>query len=151
VSYPKLSIDGAEQRVLRLMRPVGIPSSRGMSRANCQSLGGNFGFAGSSGEQDGGPCMFTMPSARYPLTLPVGTHVMHFTTGSADVTSTLTCQADQLTFATLGGIFIGCLGNALADGGYPGPATITLSPQAPALDGEPRVVIYDDGTWLYPP
>lgn len=149
MSSPELSIDGAGQRVLRLMVPVGIPAARDMSKADCQDLGGNFGYSGSSGEQDGGPCMFTTPRARYPLTLPAGTHLLHFTNGSAgDVISTLTCQADQVTFATLGGKFIGCLGNAGPAGDHPGPATVSLSPQAPASDGEPRVIIYDGGAWL---
>lgn len=152
MSSPALSIDGAGQRVLRLMVPVGIPAARGMSKADCQNLGGNFGYLGTSGEHDAGPCMFTTPRARYPLTLPAGTHVLHFTLGShADVISTVTCQADQVTFATLGGKFVGCIGNTGPAGDHPGPATVSLSPQAPTSDGEPRVTIYDNGTWLYPP
>jgi len=133
------------------MIPVGIPVQRGMSKADCQDLGGNFGFLGSSGALDAGPCMFTMPRARYPVSLPAGTHVLHFTYGSvADVISTLTCEADQVTYATIGGKFIGCIGNAGPSGDPAGPATVSLSQQAPAADGEPRVVIYDDGQWLHP-
>jgi hypothetical protein len=86
------------------------------------------------------------------LTLPAGTHQLHFTAGFyADAITTLDCHAGELSFATLGGTFTNC--GSLKNPGYSDHgthATVSLSPQAPASNGDLRVTIYDDGTWLYP-
>ncbi len=145
----ELSVDSAKKHDLRLMEPAVIPYERGISRTDCRNLGGAFNPVGGL---DQGGCAYTS-RARVPLTMPEGTHVLHFTFASdADVTSSLNCKADEVTYATLGGRFMTCVNLAHPEprGDLRGAATVTLSPQAPASDGEPRVVIYSNGTWLYP-
>ncbi len=141
----KLSVDGAKQRNVRVME---LSINQSDTRSSCQNVGG---FFHPIWDPESGSCSLTL-GALVPLTLPAGTHQLHFTAGFyADATTTLDCHAGELTFATLGGTFTRC--DSLKSPGHSDhgtPATVALSPQAPASDGEPRVFIYDDGTWLYP-
>jgi len=97
----------------------------------------------------------TLDRALYPLTLPVGSHTLRFSTGMSDkgVVSTPSCQPDDLTFATIMGKFMLCVHNE--DGrvrrDQPGEESVLLGQQPPTTDHESHVLINDNGTWLYPP
>lgn len=147
-SLPELSVDGAGKRALRLAESSVIPYHRGMTMNDCRSLGGSFLPVGAP---DRGSCLLTS-RARYPLTLPVGTHVLHFTSGSdADVISTLECKAGEVSFATLYGKFTRCfaLGGSAPQASKVTEASVSFGERAPAGAGAPAVVINDDGQWLY--
>jgi hypothetical protein len=148
VSYSKLSVDGAQERDLRLMEPSVIPYDRGSSRSDCERLGGSYIPAGGP---DRGACVLTT-RARYPLTLPAGTHVLHFDAGSdADVTSTLDCKAGQVSFATLYGKFVRCSGieGGTAQVSKGTGASVSFTERPPAAEDEPGVVLYGNGEWLH--
>ena len=149
-SAANLYLDDGKRRMLWLTMPAVIPPSR-TSEADCRNSGGSYEVFANGGP---GACVFK-PSALYPLTLPVGDHVLRFTTGMSDkgVVSTPSCQAGEVTFATLMGKFLLCMRNE--DGrlrrDQRDDESVVLSTQPPATDGETRVIINDDGAWLYPP
>jgi hypothetical protein len=149
-SAANLYVDDGKRRMLWLTMPAVIPPSR-TSEADCRNSGGSYEVLSGDGP---GACIFK-PSALYPLTLPVGDHVLRFTTGMSDrgVVSTPSCQADEITFATLMGKFLLCMRN---ESGrlrreQPDDESVVLSTQPPTADRELRVIINDDGAWLYPP
>ena len=149
-SAANLYLDDGKRRMLWLTMPVVIPPSR-TSEAGCRNAGGSYEVLSGGAP---GACIFN-PSALYPLTLPVGNHVLRFTTGMSDrgVVSTPGCQADEVTFATLVGKFLLCMrsedGRLRRD--QPDDESVVLGTQPPATDRELRVIINDDGAWLYPP
>ena len=149
-SAVNLYLDDGKRQRLWLAAPAVIPASR-TSDTHCRNAGGSYEVF--SGDEQGA-CVFK-PRALYPLDLPVGSHVLRFTTGMSDkgVVSTPNCQPDELTFATLMGKFMLCMRN---DGGRlshdePGEEAVLLSAQPPITDRELHVIINVNGTWLYPP
>jgi len=149
-SVVNLYLDDGERQTLSLTLPAVIPPSR-TSDVECRNAGGSYEVF--TGDGPGG-CLFK-PRALYPLTLPVGSHELRFTTGLFDrgVVSTPSCQADELTFATLMGKFMLCLhkdGRRLRRD-QPDDEAVLLSAQPPTADRELHVIINDNGAWLYPP
>lgn len=149
-SAANLYVDEGKRQALWLTSPAVIPPSR-TSEVDCRNAGGSYEVLTGDGP---GACVFK-PRALYPLTLPVGGHVLRFTTGLSDrgVVSTPSCQEDELTFATLMGKFMLCMQN---DGGrlrrdQPDDESVLLSAQPPSTERELHVIINDNGTWLYPP
>jgi len=91
----------------------------------------------------------------YPLILPVGNHLLRFSTGPFDrgVIRSRSCQADGITFATLMGKFMLCMNS---DGtrphrDQPDDESVGLSSEPPFPDRELHVIVNDNGAWLYPP
>jgi hypothetical protein len=149
-STVNLYLDDRKRQAVWLAAPAVIPPSR-TSAVDCRNAGGSYEVftAGAPGA-----CVFK-PRTLYPLTLPVGRHVLRFTSGLSDkgVVSALSCQADQLTYATLQGKFMRCMhvedGRVHSD--RQDDESVLLSTQPPVPDHELQVIINDDGTWLYPP
>jgi len=149
-SAVNLYLDDGKRQTLWLTLPAVIPPSR-TSEADCRNAGGSYEVFTGDGP---GACVFKT-RVLYPLTLPVGSHTLRFTTGMSDkgVLSTPSCQPDELTFATLMGKFMLCLHNV--DGrvrrDQPGEESVLLGQQPPTTDHQSHVLINDNGTWLYPP
>ena len=149
-SVANLYVDDGKRRTVWLASSVVIPPSR-TSDVACRDAGGSYEVFT---PDTPGACLFR-PRALYPLTLPVGNHVLRFTTALSDrgVVSTPSCQADEITFATLAGKFVQCMhtdGRRLRSD-RPDDESAVLSTQPPGTDREQRVIINDDGAWLYPP
>jgi hypothetical protein len=149
-SVVSLYLDDGKRQTLFLTLPAVIPPSR-TSEADCRNAGGSYEVFTGDGP---GACLFKT-RVLYPLTLPIGSHTLRFTTGMFDkgVVSAPSCQADELTFATLMGKFMLCVHN---EGGrmhrdQPADESVLLSQQPPTTDRELHVIINDNGTWLYPP
>jgi len=149
-SAVNLYLDDGKRQTLWLTLPAVIPPSR-TSEADCRNAGGSYEVFTGDGP---GACVFKT-RVLYPLTLPIGSHTLRFTTGMSDkgVVSAPSCQADELTFATLMGKFMLCVHN---EGGRmhrdePADESVLLSQQPPTTDRELHVIINDNGTWLYPP
>ncbi len=149
-SAANMYLDDGKRQTLWLTLPAVIPPSR-TSEADCRNAGGSYEVMTTN---QPGACVFNS-RALYPLTLPVGSHTLRFTTGMSDkgVVSTPSCQADELTFATLMGKFMLCVRN---EGGrvhrdQPDDESVLLSAEPPTTDRELHVIINDNGAWLYPP
>jgi hypothetical protein len=150
VSAANLYRDGGKRQVLWLSFPAVIPPSR-TSDIECRSAGGSYEAFTKDGPS---ACVFKTRTL-YPLTLPVGNHVLRLTTGLSDrgVTITPSCATDEITFATLMGKFMLCMHS---DGtrphrDQPDDESVLLGSPPPATDRELHVIVNDNGEWLYPP
>lgn len=150
VSAANLYLDDRKRQVLWLSSPVVIPPSR-TSDVACRSAGGRYEAFTKDGPSG---CIFKSRTL-YPLTLPVGSHVLRFTTGLSDrgLVSRPGCQADEISYATLMGKFMLCMHH---DGAgphrdQPDDEYVLLSSKPPTTDRELHVIVNDNGAWLYPP
>jgi len=139
-----LALDDRKPRMLTVDRPAVIPHSL-MSDADCRNAGSGYQPFGTPGA---GVCLYSSRTL-YPLALPAGSHRLRFSLKTKDpgVAGELACQAGETSFATLGGKFMTCTGG----GAKPSASAETLSlGQEPSPGPEPRVIVYDNGEWLYP-
>lgn len=140
-------LDEGKRLSLILTRPLFQPGST-ISVTECNQLGG---YVRALAGRDPSACQLT-PQLWRPQSLAPGQHKLRFALSRSDpgITSELTCRPGEVTLVTLAGHFMECQ----RDGQLPtrrrkaGPGdTAVLSPEVPA---ELRVVVYDNGRWLFP-
>lgn len=146
-----LYVDDGERNTLVLARALFQPQSA-ISAAECHQSGG---YVRTLAGQDSSVCQFTS-QPWHQRSLAPGEHTLRFTLSPSDqgITSELTCRPDEVTFVTLAGRFMYChrTGQPLPrrqKNSGPGE-TMALSQQAPAAPHGLRVVVYEDGHWLFP-
>ncbi len=146
-----LYVDEGKRRTLVLARPVLLPGTT-VSETGCRESGGHFR---TSDGQVSGMCHLTSPLL-HPQTLTPGDHQLRFTLGRSDegIRGELTCRPGEVIFATLAGGFMTCqrLDRPLAPRPKHSGAgeDVLLSQQVPMTTHELRVVVYEDGHWLFP-
>ena len=146
-----LYVDEGKRRTLVLARTVVLPGTT-VSEAGCRESGGHFR---TSDAQVSGMCHLTS-QLLHPQTLTPGDHLLRFTLSRSDegISGALTCRPAEVAFATLAGRFMTCqrLDQPLAPRPKHSGAgeDVSLSQQVPKATHELRVVVYEDGHWLFP-
>jgi hypothetical protein len=144
------AVDDGPRSMLWVLSPAILPPSPA-SGGDCHGLGGALLGAGAPRP---GICVVNRQNL-YPVTLPAGRHRLHFPTGLGGGTgpeTELDCRAGEVSYATLGGGFMRCgLFESLVRDDRAVGATVQLSPEPPAVPTELRVIVNDNGRWLFPP
>lgn len=149
ICMANLVLDDGKPRVLTMARPAVIPRSR-ISEADCLNSGPGYSAFGSPGS---GACVYTSHTL-YPLSLAPGSHRLRFSLKAKDPGAAveLACRSGEVNFATLGGKFMSCTGAAGQSWTDTAAAseTLSLGLEPPASGLGLRVLVYDNGEWLFP-
>lgn len=144
-----LAVDGGPRSVLWVLNPAVMPPPPA-SGIDCLKLGGTR--LGADAPRPG-LCVVNRQNL-YPVTIPAGRRVLNFPTGPGGKgpEAELDCRAGEVSYATLGGEFMRCgLFDRLVRDDRAVGATVSLSPNLPAALTDARVIVNDNGRWLFLP